>query len=117
MKKILCALVMALILCTSAMAQDGFLVWSPTKTADATIVGRAAYLYGIMITPDGTNACKVELYNNASAAAGDKLIFNVAAGEAGTSGFLDSLGAFFNVGIYADMTVAAGTCSFAVKYR
>jgi hypothetical protein len=117
MKKILFALLMVMVLSTAAIAQEGFSVWSPTKTTDALIVGRPAYLLGIVITPDGTNACKVELYNNASAASGDKLIFNVAAGEAGSSGFLDQAGSFYNKGIYADLTLAAGACSYSVKYR
>jgi len=116
-KKISFVLLFILVLSSISYAQEGFAVWSPRKAADAVIVARPAYLLGIVITPDGTNACKVDLYNNASTNAGNYVSFNVPAGEAGTSGFLDPYGSFFDTGIYADMTVAAGACGFNVKYR
>lgn len=116
MKKILFAVLLMLLLCGVSFAQDGFAVWT-TKTADAVIIDRPAYVLGLLITPDGTNACKVQLYNHASAAVGDNITVNVAAGESGTAGFIDRDGAYYNQGIYADMTIGGGSCTFSVKYR
>ena len=45
-----------------------------TKTASAACVTVPGYLYGIMIITDGTNAVTVDIYDNASAASGTKLI-------------------------------------------
>lgn len=117
-KTILLVIALVLLCCSVSFAIDGFNTWSPAKTADAVIVARPAHLLGIVITADGTNACKVDLYNNATTNSGDKVSYNVAAGEAGTAGFLDTDGAYFNLGIYADVTIGgAGTCTFNVKYR
>lgn len=117
-KTILLVIALVLLCCGVSFAIDGFNTWSPAKTADAVIIARPAYLMGILITPDGTNACKVDLHNHASAAAGDYLSFNVAAGEAGTTGFLDNDGGYYNQGIYANVTIGGGgSCTFSVKYR
>jgi len=118
MKKILLVIALVLLCCSVSFAIDGFNTWSPQKSADAVIVARPAYLLGIIITADGTNACKVDLYNNATTNSGDKLSYNVSAGVADSSGFIDNEGGFFNLGIYADVTIGgAGTCTFNVKYR
>lgn len=43
---------------------------SDRKTADAAITAIGGYLHGIMLENDGTNACNVIIYDNASAASG-----------------------------------------------
>ena len=97
MKKIFGLLIVLMLFsCMPALAIEGFNTWSPSRGTDGVIVARAAYLLGLMVTPDGTNACKVELYNNASAAAGDKVTFNIVAGTGDTGGFLDPDGAYYN---------------------
>lgn len=43
---------------------------SDRKTADAAITAIGGYLHGIMLENDGTNACNVIIYDNATAASG-----------------------------------------------
>lgn len=43
---------------------------SGLKSADAAIAATGARLHGVVLIPDGTNACSVVVYDNAASAAG-----------------------------------------------
>ncbi len=46
---------------------------SGLKAADAIITAIGGYLHGVVLIPDGTNACTVIIYDNPAAAAGTVL--------------------------------------------
>lgn len=78
---------------------------SGRKTADAAIVARPALLKSVILEGDGTNACNVILYDNASAASGTVLakVLLQASGPQ-TVLFDSSDGVEASNGIYADVT-------------
>ena len=55
------------------MALD-YTIPSGTKAAAAAIIAKAGFFHGIIITTDGTNSVTLDIYDNASAATGTKLI-------------------------------------------
>lgn len=78
---------------------------SGRKTADSVICSRPALLKSLILEGDGTNACSVVLYDNASAASGTVLakLLIQASGPQVVS--FDSAGGIeANNGIYADVT-------------
>jgi hypothetical protein len=78
---------------------------SGRKTADAAICARPALLKSIILEGDGTNACNVIIYDNASAASGNVLakLLIQASGPQVVS--FDSAGGIeANNGLYADVT-------------
>lgn len=78
---------------------------SGRKTADAAIVARPALLKSVILEGDGTNACNVILYDNASAASGN-ILAKVLLQASGPTCivFQSSDGIEANNGIYADVT-------------
>lgn len=90
---------------------------SGVKTADTAILAAAGIFYGILVVTDGSNACTISVYDNASAASGTKLFPTVIVPAGSTSGYGISMG--YGVlaanGIYTDITTS-GTCSFSVYY-
>lgn len=82
---------------------------SGLQTGDAAISARAANVCGIILIPDGTNACTLVLYNNPDDNSGTVLAkHTIAAGEAGTAGYLPPFEIPADIGIYADHTTCQG---------
>lgn len=84
---------------------------SGRKTADAAIIARPCLFKGLILEGDGTNACNVILYDNASAASGTviaKLLLSASTTAIDsvpkTSSFVLADGIECNNGIFADVT-------------
>lgn len=91
---------------------------SAEKTADAIILATKGAFRGIAITPDGTNVCKVVIYDNASAYSGTILWEQtIDAGSKDTKGIMLNFPMYADNGITADITIASGTCTYVVFYQ
>lgn len=90
---------------------------SDRRTADAAILARPGRLMGLVLEGDGTNACNVILYDNASAASGTvlyKLALKASSGDLINPAIIPSEGIACLNGIYADVT---GTgAAYIVQY-
>jgi hypothetical protein len=88
---------------------------SGRKTADAAISARPALLKGVTLEGDGTNACSVIIYDNASAASGTVLakVLLPASGDMYVS-WSESDGVEAINGLYAD--VAGTGAAYIVHY-
>ncbi len=117
MKKIL-AIVLGLILLTAT-------AWavSPQKsvgnTADKAITATGGYLKGIIVHTDGTNSVTLNVYDNATAASGNKLfstwtVTTSASNRSATLSF-DGQECLFVNGIYVDITTS-GTVTYDVYF-
>jgi len=90
---------------------------SGLKTADATIVTGKSILAGVQIITDKTNDATVVLYDNTSAA-GTEIFKAIVTGTDDTIHFnVPDGGISCDIGIYADITVAAGAMGYIVLYR
>ena len=93
---------------------------SGAKTASAVIFARPCSFAGLTIATDGTNAVTVDVYDNATAATGTKLIptWIVPTSSANRIAALE----FLHMkrcenGIYVNISVAGGgACSYTVDY-
>ena len=95
----------------------GALTYSGLKTDDAVILAAKGGLNAINITADGTNACEVKIYNNASGASGSVIWYHkVSAGVGDTLGVVLPFMIPFSTGAYADM-ITLGTCSYEVYFQ
>lgn len=119
MKKYLVSIIMLLALMFGSLSP----VWaelSETKIADAAIVSGRGFFLGIFFVTDATNEVTVNIYDNASAASGKKLIptdtiiTTAAANRIQAIGFEKGEVPYMN-GIYVDIT-CAGTVSYIVYY-
>lgn len=78
---------------------------SGRKTADAAIAARPCLLKSVILEGDGTNACNVTLYDNASAASGTVLAKVLLQASGPTCIVFDSAGGVeASNGIFADVT-------------
>lgn len=81
---------------------------SGRKTADAAIMAAPGRLMGLILENDGTNACSVILYDNATAASGTvlaKMAFSASAvGVLTAPACIPVDGVVCQNGIYADVT-------------
>jgi hypothetical protein len=79
---------------------------SDLLAADTAVMTRAGRLLGVQLQGDGTNACNVVLYDNASAASGKVLcqLFLIASNARFVDATLPPEGIVCNNGIYADVT-------------
>jgi hypothetical protein len=115
MKSFIYGLVLAVMLSGVAMAAD-YDLSSGNKTADALVYTGRAIITKLMISTDVTNNCSVALYGNTSAAG--TIIFPamtcIAASAGGCTTDMKVLAPF---GIYADMTVGAGACTYNIHYQ
>lgn len=111
------AISMSLVSVAVAFSPGQYSVSSGEKTADATILSGSGWFRQIIITPDGTNAVTVTIYDN-TASSGTKIINTMTfAGDGGTQATPPAWVAV-NTGIYVDVTVAgAGTVAYTVLYR
>ena len=83
---------------------------SATITASGVITAKRGILHGIIFVTDGTNAVTVNLYDNASAASGDKLIPTDTIITSSGTDRLQSIGfnppARFENGCYIELTTS-----------
>lgn len=114
---VLCLAVLLILI----MGYTAFSKMSATQTGDAAIIsgGGAGWFLGIMIITDGTNDVDVDVYDNASAASGTKLIptwtvKTSTSNRAATLGFEENEVPFYN-GLYVDVATS-GTVSYMVYY-
>ena len=78
---------------------------SGRKTADAVIAARPCKLMSVTLEGDGTNACDITLYDNASAGSGTVLAkILLPASGAKYEQFSSNAGVVALNGIYADVT-------------
>lgn len=92
---------------------------SGLKSADAAILARPGRLMGLHLLGNGTDACSVVLYDNASAASGKelaKLALKTSAGDLTLSAIIPDGGIVCNNGIYADLTDAGTAARYIVHY-
>lgn len=89
------------------------------KTESAALVATGGKLYGLMVATDGTNAVTVDLYDNASAASGASLCptFVVTSSATDRVQYFPFPGVRFKNGVYASVTLGAGSCSFMAYYE
>jgi len=102
----------------AAFQPEDWVRQSGIKTSSQTAVSGAGYLYGIMVSTDGTNDVTVVSYDN-TAATGTKLhpdwvVTTSASNRAQVLGFDPPVA--FNNGVYVSVTTG-GTVSYAVYYR
>ena len=118
MKKLslILAVLLALVVSVPAIAADA-VNWS-TKTADAAITSGRVDFHGITVTPDGTNAVTVAIYDNTTGS-GSKLAPSMTfAGNGGTQFYAPPYPKACLNGIYVDVTVAGGgTVEYTVDYE
>jgi hypothetical protein len=90
---------------------------SGEKTADALIMSGSGWFHQILVTPDGTNAVTVTVYDNTSGS-GTKVIETMTfAGDGGTQA-TPPIWIYCSTGIYVDVTVAGGgSVAYAALYR
>ena len=118
MKKLILVVFGILALASVAWGLVDYSTQSATKTADAAISTVPGYFHGITVTTDATNACTIDIYDNASAASGDKLIPTWVVPTSATNRaqtYSVSPPVRYLKGIYVDIT-CAGTCSYMVYY-
>lgn len=116
MFKKICLIFCILFLFASICAAGGF---QPAKTsfvqiADGVITAKSGYITGVYIISDGTNDATLILYDNASAASGNKIITMCARAAMPFAGNTWTFPVIFFNGIYADVT---GTnASYVVEF-
>lgn len=117
MKRILIALLIVLFLSTGTLAGE-WCKQSTQKTADAAITTSEGVFYGIIFSTDSANYVDVDVYDNASAASGTKLIPTTRITTSATDrvqsiSFMPPI-RFYN-GIYVDIT-CSGTINYMVYW-
>ena len=119
MKKFTLCFLMFLALASTVWALPDWVQQSATKTADAAISTTPGYFHGIVVTTDATNACTVKIYDNKSAASGDKLIPDWIVTTSATDraqSYSISPPVRYGQGIYVDITTD-GACSYMVYFN
>jgi len=116
MKKLFCILLMALFLASPVWGSD---LKSVGNTADAVITTGSGYLRSIIVNTDGTNAVTVSVYDNATAASGNKVFSTIiattsAANRVTTLWFSPQECPYFN-GMYVDITTS-GSVTYDVFF-
>ena len=86
---------------------------SGNQTADCLIINGSGVLKDILINTDGTNDAALILYDGVSAAG--KVVWEGSVIGANKTGFAQ-VNRKFDYGLYADMTVGAGSVKFNVGY-
>lgn len=118
MKRLLMALLLTLFLTTGAWAGE-WMKQSAQQTADAAITASAGVLHGIIVITDATNAVTLNMYDNATAASGTKLI-PTSTITTGDTDRIQSISLYppvrFYNGIYVNIT-CSGTVSYMVYFE
>jgi hypothetical protein len=90
------------------------------NTSDAAVTTGPGYLKGLIVHTDGTNACTVKAYDNATAASGTKLfsdwVVTTSATDRVQALSFDDQEVPYGNGVYIDIT-CAGTCTFDVYFE
>ncbi len=86
---------------------------SGNQTADALIINGPGVLKDVLINTDGTNDAALVLYDGTSAAG--KIVWEASVVGPNKTGYTQ-LNRKFDFGLYADMTVSAGTMKYNVGY-
>lgn len=114
MKRMILALCILLVMASAAWAN------SIGNTSAAAVTTGPGYLKGIMVHTNGTNACTVKAYDNATAASGTKLFSDWVVTTSGTDRVqalsFDDQEVPYGNGIYIDIT-CAGTCTYDVYFE
>lgn len=116
-KRLLAVIFCILFFATVAIGAD----WSKgsgAKSASAVISTKGGVLRQIIITTDGSDAVTFDLYDNASAASGTKMIPTWTVTTSSTSRIQSLVidNARYGSGLYANV-VCSGTVSYVVIYR
>jgi hypothetical protein len=88
---------------------------SGKQTASALIYTGSGIVGGIGIIDDGTNAARIDLYDNTSGS-GTVVMGAVSGGDGLLAGWENS-DVEFETGLYANVTQAAGTVEYWVLYQ
>jgi len=120
MKKAFSVILAAAIIAFSATVWAGSALKSIGNTGDAAITSGTGYLKGIIVHTDGTNSVTLAVYDNATAASGNKLLSTVtvttsASNRTTTIDFKDFECPYF-AGIYVDVTTS-GTVTYDVYFE
>lgn len=89
--------------CGAAHAEGALAKTSYEKTADAVIVASACYITAVQVITDGSNAARVIIYDNASAASGNVITEITVAGADNYGGRVWQMPVECKNGIYADV--------------
>ena len=116
MKRMILALCILLAMASAAWAN------SIGNTSDAAVTTGPGYLKGLIVHTDGTNACTVKAYDNATAASGTKLfsdwVVTTSATDRTQALSFDDKEVPYGTGIYVDITVGGGgTCTYDVYFE
>jgi len=116
MKKWIIAVLALILLATPSWAN------SIGNTSDAAVTTGPGYLKGLIVHTDGTNACTVKAYDNATAASGAKLFSDWTVTTSATDRTqalsFDDKEVPYGTGIYVDITVGdGGTCTYDVYFE
>lgn len=119
-KKLIIILLALLLIVPSAYSAEPWSQQSAEKAIDAAITTTSGIFHGIIVATDGTNACTVSIYDNATAASGTELIPTTVI----TSSATDRVQAisispavrYYN-GIYVDITLGAGAVGYMVYFK
>ena len=116
MKRMILALGILLVMAGSAWAN------SIGNAADAAVTTGPGYLKGVIVHTDGTNACTVKAYDNATAASGTKLFYDWVVTTSATDRTqalsFDGQEVPYGAGIYIDITVGGGgACVYDVYFE
>lgn len=120
MKKLFIALMIVFVLVGAAFSAD-WMRYSDQQTADAAITAKPGILSGVVLS--GTSAANytISIYDNATAASGSQVLptitVNMASDTAKGKQLFFPIGVQFYNGIYADITVTAGTAYYEIYYR
>lgn len=116
MKKIFIAL-LVLMLSTAVYGAD---LKSVGSTGDAAITAGSGYLKGIIVHTDGTNSVTLDVYDNATAASGNKLFstltITTSASNRATAIAFDGQECPYVNGIYVNVTTS-GTVTYDVYFE
>ena len=90
------------------------------STADTLITAGTGWLKGLIINTDGTNSVTFDLYDNASAASGNKIISSIVVTTSATNRVttisFDQSECLYFAGVYVDITTS-GTVTYDVFFE
>lgn len=85
-----------------------------TQTGDAQIAATPSKFVGIIVSPDGTNDCTFDFYDN-TAGSGTKFLPSMTfSGTGGPQALILPKAMPTNVGLYVNITLGAGTIAYTV---
>lgn len=88
---------------------------SGVKTADATILSKPGVFHQLLVQPDGTNDVTIAIHDGTDNTGTQVLPSFVFPGDGGPQA-TPPIRLKMSVGIYADITLAAGTAAYTVLW-